>query len=343
MVVATQDMAANRPGWLYSATFDGWFIAGITIIGILSAVIVTIEPSLFWPILMLDLWILGYQHVISTYTRLCFDKQSFKEHQFLIIWLPMIVLAAVWAIGNGIGVWALLTIYFYWQWFHYTRQSWGVSQAYRRKEGAVYKDSELFSQMVLYSVPLTGILYRMWQSPDTYFGFALWTPDIPFALVAIVGATTIGIVGTWAYTRFVAWTRGQLPIAHTAYMVSHIAIFAVGYILIEDVTFGWLAINIWHNAQYIMFVWVYNNKRYENKDGENASFIAKLSQRKNWKRYFIVCLGLSTAVYASLILSEPLLALIGLAPMVIIYQAINFHHYIVDSIIWKSKKKPAKA
>ena len=27
-------------------------------------------------------------------------------------------------------------------------------------------------------------------------------------------------------------------------------------------------------------------------------------------------------------------------PAIIVYQAINFHHYIVDSVIWKVRKKP---
>ena len=32
---------------------------------------------------------------------------------------------------------------------------------------------------------------------------------------------------------------------------------------------------------------------------------------------------------------------IGLPLIVLIYQTINFHHYIVDSVIWRSKKRVA--
>ena len=37
-----------------------------------------------------------------------------------------------------------------------------------------------------------------------------------------------------------------------------------------------------------------------------------------------------------------LIALVGLpaAPMIVMYMTINFHHYIVDSVIWKVRKKP---
>jgi hypothetical protein len=29
-----------------------------------------------------------------------------------------------------------------------------------------------------------------------------------------------------------------------------------------------------------------------------------------------------------------------LLPALVIYQSINFHHYIVDSVIWKVRRKP---
>jgi hypothetical protein len=31
---------------------------------------------------------------------------------------------------------------------------------------------------------------------------------------------------------------------------------------------------------------------------------------------------------------------VGIPSLIIIYQAINFHHYIVDSVIWKGRKAP---
>ena len=34
-----------------------------------------------------------------------------------------------------LGVWILPTVYLYWQWFNYTRQSYGVERIYRRKAG----------------------------------------------------------------------------------------------------------------------------------------------------------------------------------------------------------------
>jgi hypothetical protein len=62
--------AGPAPGslWLRSARFDLFFVVGIPAISLGTALIVIWRPSLFWPILFVDLWLLGYHHVISTYT-----------------------------------------------------------------------------------------------------------------------------------------------------------------------------------------------------------------------------------------------------------------------------------
>ncbi len=321
-------------GWLRDAEFDRAFILGIAGIALLSGAAVTLEPRLWAPILLADLWLLGYHHVISTYTRLCFDKESFREHRFLVLWLPLIVIAAVAAVGMGIGLWVLATVYLYWQWFHYTRQSWGVSQVYRRKSDGLVADSALTGKLMIYLVPLWGILYRSHQDPGTFLGVELRVVPVPEWAVQIAGAAALATLAWWAWTRLVAWRQGRLAVAHTLYMVSHFAIFATGYVLIEDINHGWLVINIWPNAQYIAFVWLFNNNRFRGGAQPQARVLSRISQRRNVWAYVAVCLGISTVAY---LLLAKVTALLLVAP-IIVYQAVNFHHYIVDSVIWKVRR-----
>jgi|GEM_PF-6136065 len=82
-------------GWLMNKQVDLFFIFGFLTIGFLSTAIVSSNPKLFYPILFLDLWLLGYHHVISTYTRLVFDSESRKKYFQLLTILPLIVVAAV--------------------------------------------------------------------------------------------------------------------------------------------------------------------------------------------------------------------------------------------------------
>ncbi|MCZ6665461.1 MAG: hypothetical protein O7B81_09165, partial [Gammaproteobacteria bacterium] len=99
---------------------------------------------------------------------------------------------------------------------------------------------------------------------------------------------------------------------------------------------GWLVVNIWHNAQYIVFVWLFNNNRFKSGTDPKARFLSTISQEQNAWRYFAVCFGLSTLIY--LTISNVTAALLPLT--IVIYQTINFHHYIVDGVIWKIRRKP---
>ena len=314
--------------------------AGTTAIAVASGALVVMDPALFIPILLLDLWLLGYHHVIATYTRLCFDRASLREHRFLIVWLPLLVLGATLALAMGVGLWVLGSVYLYWQCYHYARQSWGVSQVYRRKSGGLVREGEGLTKAMFTLLPLWGILHRSWQAPEQFLGMELRVIPVPGWLVDLVAAAAIATLLLWAFQRARAFWRGTGPLAHTVYMASHVTVFSLGYLLIEDVTYGWLVINVWHNAQYVLFVWLYNTNRFRDGIDPKARFLSTISQPKNWWRYFAVCLAITTALYGGISAFEAQFLAFGLPSLIILYQAINFHHYIADSLIWKARKAP---
>ena len=215
--------------WLYSPSFDRFFILGIPVLAIMAGSYVVARPDHFEIVLAINLWLLGYHHVIATFTRIAFDKQSLEENRFLVFGLPVLVFAGTLALAYGVGVWAVPTLYLYWQWFHYTRQSWGVSQVYRARAAEPPDDSPLFAKACLYLVPTWGILYRTWQAPTEFLGSEVWVPPTPGWLVTLVGAAAGASIVAWCVTRFQAWRAGRLAVAHSLYMVSHFVVFIVGY------------------------------------------------------------------------------------------------------------------
>lgn len=329
------------PGWILNRGFDSAFIFATAAIAFLSGLLVVFNASLFGLILFLDIWLLGYHHVISTYTRLCFDRESFRQHRFLLFGLPPLVLATCIALAWGVGIWVLTTIYLYWQWFHYTRQSWGIAQVYRRKAVGAEMESEWFLKAAFYLLPLAGILYRSNQAPETFLGAEVVVLPVPDFVVTTVSAAAVAALFAFAWSRYAMARRGRMPLAHTAFMATHCVIFTFGYVMIPDVTYGWLVINIWHNAQYILFVWLYNNRRFKGGIAPQARFLSAISQTRFWPFYLAVCLGLSSALYYAISLGQEALATIAV-PLIVVYQTINFHHYIVDGLIWKARQKPLR-
>ncbi len=347
MSATAETLRSHSLGWLRGATFDLSYIFGLTALALGTGAIVVAQPAIFPLIIFLDLWLFGYHHVISTFTRLAFDRNSFREHRFLVIGLPPLVLLGVTLAFILIGTWVLPTVYLYWQWFHYTRQSYGIARIYKRKASPAAIADDRLTLAMLYLIPAWGILYRSYQGPEKFLWMPVKTLPVPFLVVASVGLASVVVIAWWSVRQLRALIMGQLLWAHTLYVLSHAIIFVSGYILIPDINHGWLVVNIWHNTQYILLVWMFNNNRFKNGIDERCRFLSSISQRERVTLYFVVCLSISTATYLALYLiltkASAAFSVAAAAPLVLIaYQAINFHHYIVDALIWKVRKKSLK-
>lgn len=326
--------------WIRNPSFDLTLVLGTAGLALGSGIIFCVWPNMFPLILFLDLWILGYHHVVATFSRLTFDLASYKEHKFLVVWLPIIMVAVIVPVVFMTGPWILATAYLYWQWFHYMRQSYGVARIYQRKAGGITPFTDGLEQAVIYAVPIWGILNRSYQNPGTFLGVELKVIPVSAICVDIAMWVSMAILLVWLGHKCVLSVRGELDGPHTVYQLTHLAIFYTAYILITDINFGWLVINIWHNAQYILFVWMFNNNRFKSGVDLRHKFLSTLSQRKNMIWYFLVFVLIAGVVYKSIDLVLGVFAASTLAWAVIVYQTINFHHYIVDGIIWKIRKKP---
>jgi hypothetical protein len=330
-------------GWLRSRAFDLWFCGGIAVLALVAGAVLAVQPQFFLFILLFDYWVLSYHHVIATFTRLCFDAESFRAHRFLVLYLPALVLAGILVLTIALGPWAVVTVYFYAQWWHTMRQSYGIAQAYRRKAGGLVQEYPPLAQAGLYLMPLWGILHRSHQQPQTLLMLDVRFPAVPKALVDVVALVTLAYFAWWLLGRLVAWREGRLPLAHTLYVLSHWTIFYVAYVLIEDVSHGLVVGNIWHTAQYLMFVWMFNANRFRGGVDPKARLLSALSQPRNALGYFLLCLTISTSVYLALAGLVSSFQNHAVLAAVLVYQAINFHHFIVDAIIWKTRGRSAPA
>lgn len=335
-------MVSTRPiGWIRGPAFDYPLVFGSVALGLIAAAVVGVSPALFPWVLFFDFWLLGYHHVIATFTRMAFDRESLEEYRFFVFALPLIVLVATFGIALSTGAWAITTIYFYWQWFHYTRQSYGVEQIYWRNSGQGGEKDGL-TWYVIYLVPLWGMLSRSAQGSETAMTFLggkmAWLP-VPHMLANVAGVVAVGAVVAWAINRAREAARGELRLAHTLYVVTHTAMFTIGYIFVPVVEYGWLAVNIWHNIQYMFIVWLFNTNRFKAGIDPAAPFLSKLSQPRNALWYVTVTFTVTAVVYLGIKYAMIQFAMPGIAGYILVYQTINFHHYIVDSFVWKLRKK----
>lgn len=252
---------------------------------------------------------------------------------YLIPTVALVTIVVAWKIG----IWVIVTIYFYWQWWHYTRQSWGISRAYRRADPAALYEDGWLDQAIFYAMPLYGILLRSSEKHAHFIGMELWTLPVPVAVADTAGYAAGALVAVWAARRLVAAARGRLATVHTLYMSTHLAIFGAAYVWTDDITFGWLMINIWHNFQYILFVWMFNNKRFKTGIDSRARFLSYISQSGRIWLYMAICIAITGGIYWGVLRAVDWLFFTGLGATIVLYQIVNFHHYIVDAMIWKKR------
>ncbi len=342
--IAQPQVHPPRVAWLYGARFDLFFVVGSAALALLSSVAILADPALFAPIFFLNMWGLAFPHVVATFTRLSFDKASFRQNRFLVVGLPPMIFAVVAAVGLSQGQWLLATVYFYWQAFHYTRQSYGISRAYARKSDPSPTFDDRLSTVVLYALPVWGVLNRSFEAPASFLGLDIWFVPVNEMALRGFGLATGAVIAWWCVDQLRRARAGTLAVSHFLYMVSHIAVFTAGYLLIESIDLGWLVLNIWHNAQYILFVWYFQNRTFGGRIDPEHRLVSKLSRPENAVWFFGVCLVVATVAYQFFFFVSSLVALQAVTLAFLIGQTLNYHHYIVDGIIWRSRgSRPPQA
>src|SRR6185436_2002886 len=118
-------------------------------------------------------------HVVSTFTRLAGRPEDRRRHRFLLYALPPLLFGATLLAGQLGTVELIASAYFVFQWFHTTRQSWGIAQHYRRAAGGLPSDPRWFSELTMWSLPVLGLLNRCRQQPGRFLSMDLWLPPVP--------------------------------------------------------------------------------------------------------------------------------------------------------------------
>src|SRR5215471_16838144 len=272
--VTPQHLAGSR--WLRSMPFDYSLLGGTTTLAILAGLAVAWRPTLLPMLVALDALLLGRQHVLATYTRLAGDAEL-RRNLLMTLWLPCAVLAVVSATYLVGGARALTTIYLYWQWFHYVRQGHGVERIHARAAGQPRRDR--LTDAVIYLMPLWGVLswsHLGWRQGSTFLGQPVWWAPIPGVVVHAVSFAALLALALWL-VRGLTQERGgpsSLWSARGFYVCSHTLIFVVAYIVLPSVDAGWLVVNVWHNAQYVLIVWLFNTSPVRRREYSGRALIS---------------------------------------------------------------------
>lgn len=331
--------AASGP-FLYGPWFDRLFIFGTAGIALVLGALAMTSPAMFVAVVLVDIWLFASPHVIATYTRIGFDKTQVKKHWFLIFCLPPIVLVLVTMVALAYELGGLFTVYFIAQTYHVARQSFGIARAYRRADPQAVGPDRL-SECLVYLFPLWGLMHRCATAPDSFYGYPIYLPTVDAALADATGIVALLVGAWWAWRQIRLALAGRLNAGHSLFVASHLLVISVAYLWTTDITSGWLVVNIWHNLQYLQFVWLQNVRRDAQGTIATEDFQRLVKPLKSAGKYLAVCLVLGALMYQALSAAGQQLVWLGLPTVFILHFTVNFHHYLVDGVIWKRPKAQA--
>lgn len=333
--------------WLRGGVyFESFFLAGTALLAL--SVLLLLDAHLLSFIGTLGVYslLVAQPHFVSTYARTSFDRQNLRLNIFIIGILPVLVFCTLLSLYSYFGIWIYMSLYMYVQWFHFTRQSYGIARFYRAKNGAPLKD-DLLSTLVIYAVPVWGILRWSIRQPETYIGLPVKTFNVPAAIDPYCAALVYGLVFLWVAGRILQWRAGTLPVAHTIYVVTHIVMFLLCYVYVRTIEFGWIAVGLWHSLQYLIFVWALNEQKLvssrKTAGASRLNFFEKISAPKLLPAYALLIFCLSLVLFGAFQALGQALQDALILPLLVVVGTIIFHHYVTDAIIWRRPKKPKQA
>lgn len=322
---------------------EHWFIFGNLIAALSAGALASWSAPMMLAVLYIDIWLLANPHLVATYTRIGAMSSRIGLRWALIFVAPILILAALTMVALAYEATGLLALYFVLQTFHVARQTYGIA---RRHDHRLQVPCRALPYFLIYLFPVWGYLHRSAQAPSSFLGYPIWLPPVPQELATAAGAAAVAGALCWFACLGLVYARGarQADGPFNSLTLSHLMISLVGYVWISDITLGWLVVNVWHNIQYLMFVYrqrqagITAGKNIEESDGAWARPKSLVEALKPSATFFLACAICGAVLYAAASRVGESLLWLGLPTILIAHLVLNFHHYLADGVIWKRRR-----
>lgn len=279
-------------------------------------------------------------HLASTWTRVYLDGHERTRrpvHYYLIpLLLTGLVVALVTIEGRHSAT--LRSILFYWAFWHFIAQCWGILRIYQRKAGDVGKPIAHLERVLLYLVAAAPMLDRLHTGPWSLFGSEILHPAIPGWLVSTLWIVTGVVAVGYAALRLLGPSGARVHWIRPLFVVATAVAFYVPFVLMKsNGGAAFAAAAAWHGFQYLGIVWFYNRNRWKAGVDPKARLVSWIAQPRRAVVYFLALLALVGVFYGGiLVVGAFVLDQKTLGSLV--WLSLTFGHYYLDGVIWKLRR-----
>lgn len=292
-------------------------------------------------------------HHLPGFIRAYTDRSIFDRFKWRLIVVPLLFIALA-AVSGYLKLSLIFFLLIVWSVWHGSMQIHGFLRIYDLKAGFVSRAAARldlwmclawFVQVVLWAPPKKmSVLSSFYQSGGPMIP-ASWAAWFEAAWLAL----TLGLTAAYAVLTWVNFSRhGYFNPAKLACMIASFGFWAFCMIRIENLLIGLLLWEVFHDAQYNVFVWQYNRSRVDR--GLSGSALERFLFRRDWGRL---------ALYAACIVAYGALGLLtqdvlnayqggeGYAGLFSqfgnVFAASALIHFYLDGFIWGVRDAKVRA
>lgn len=331
---------ASAP-WVVSRRFDLLFFvaSALVVLGPWIAIEGYGVPSI-WILATVGILSNG-PHLASTWSRVYLDGNERWRRPFHYWAVPaLIALAVIGTVAlEGRKSNVLFTIVFYWAFWHFLSQNWGIVRIYQRKQGDIAGFDARLERGVLYLGAFAPFAWRLAHGPTKMFGARVIHPAFPEWVPHAIGLAAVAAVALYV-TRLVLRAREGRPIAwiRPVFLAACAFGFFVPFVLVrKSGSAAFSAAAAWHGLQYVGIVWHYNRSKWRGGVDAKARFVSWISQPGRPAVYFVALIGLVSIAFGAIQLLS-LVALDSKTWGVLVWNSTTLGHYWLDGVIWKLRR-----
>jgi hypothetical protein len=275
------------------------------------------DSSIFSIIFLIDIWLLSHPHALITFFK---TKTYLKFNKKMLITIFLITISCLSIVAYEKGSVGLYFIYFFWQWFHYFRQNYGISFSQLPK---ISPARSKFEYGMSHLMPLLAMLTLFSKGPLDFLGhyihfFEMDSLNTTLHFLFILS----GVV--WLSVNIPFLLKNKNVKEYFISTGSSFLLYYFAYIYVDQFIYGWLGLTIYHNIQYLFFIF------------KDRDFIVEIFNKSRGVVFYFTITVVSMAFYGVVFLGTDLISLRFIPFALVTVFSLNIVHYIVDSFIWKS-------
>jgi hypothetical protein len=275
-------------------------------------------------------------HLVSSYLRAYSEDQEIKRYSLYTIYLPIFILVSLSLLVFKFGTawWILGSLYFYWQWWHHARQSFGLGRKFQKYSGSISEPDKTFNDLAIWTAALAGIVLKSNASHDYYEGIPIRAVHLPngltYTLLAVLGSLILFYLARQIQLKL---TKGLFQRAFIIHWCVQSFVFICFFGLLPN-DIGIIAASFWHCTQYITHVKNHQETKLHNGWLQHPVWKA-IYAKENWLTYLIFLFSVSLAIP----LFKLQLTSLNLSALLFgVSMTITFHHYLLDAVLWSRKE-----